>query len=75
MSEVTREEFSADVYPAYCSGIAWVVTIDVVRTLNRIANRVKIFWIDDVYITGILMDRFCERFSVLFRQNAEFCIV
>lgn len=54
---VTKEEFAGDVYPSYCSGIAWVVTQDMIRALHGIYNRVAHFWIDDVYITGLLTER------------------
>jgi hypothetical protein len=62
---VSREEFPGDFYPAYCSGIAWVMTRDMIVAMDRIANRVKRFWIDDVYITGILIDRYDTALSRL----------
>jgi len=55
---VSREEYQPDFYPPYCSGIAWVMTPDMIRALVRISSRVKSFWIDDVYITGLLTDRY-----------------
>jgi Galactosyltransferase len=55
---VSRDEFPADFYPAYCSGIAWVMTLDMIVAMDRIASKVKLFWIDDVYITGLLPGRY-----------------
>jgi hypothetical protein len=55
---VSRDEFPDEFYPAYCSGIAWIMTRDMIVAMDRIANKVKRFWIDDVYITGILIERY-----------------
>ena len=54
---VSKSEFSADVYPPYCSGIALVLSLDVVLALSRIASRVAFFWVDDVFLTGLLPAR------------------
>jgi len=54
---VNRTDFADNFYPPYCSGIAWVFTTDIVQALYRVSSRVKFFWVDDVYITGILPAR------------------
>ncbi|ELT99866.1 hypothetical protein CAPTEDRAFT_133879 [Capitella teleta] len=41
-------------YPDYLSGSAYVVTNDLVPELCEISKLNKIFWLEDVYITGIL---------------------
>jgi len=54
---VIESEFADDVYPTYCSGLAIVMSTDVVLALARVASRVAFFWVDDVYLTGLLTDR------------------
>jgi len=55
---VSRADYAPDVYPAYCSGIALLLSLDVVLALARIASRVPFFWVDDVFLTGILPARY-----------------
>jgi hypothetical protein len=51
---VTRQEYPKDTYPAYCAGLAYLLTPDAAKDFYSAANRVPFFWIDDVYATGIL---------------------
>lgn len=51
---VTREEYPNDTYPPYCLGRAVVLTTDVAAAMFRASFHVRYFWIDDVYVTGIL---------------------
>lgn len=44
-------------YPPYCSGAAFVLTMDtVIRVLNA-SQYIPYYWVDDVYITGILPEK------------------
>ena len=54
---VTLEEYSASFYPTYCSGLAYITTIQVVTRLHKFSPVTKFFWIDDIYITGILAEK------------------
>jgi len=46
--------YSSDVYPTYASGAAYVISGDAVRPLLRAAAGSRVFWIEDVYVTGML---------------------
>ncbi|XP_025016343.1 beta-1,3-galactosyltransferase 5-like [Tetranychus urticae] len=53
---LSHNEYPYDVLPAYCSGIGYFVTPDVIQDVYNIATSVKPFiWIDDLFITGILL--------------------
>ncbi|ESO95790.1 hypothetical protein LOTGIDRAFT_116475 [Lottia gigantea] len=41
-------------YPYYCQGFAYLMTPDVAEKLLNASECAKMFWIDDVYVTGIL---------------------
>ncbi|XP_074661292.1 beta-1,3-galactosyltransferase 4-like [Tubulanus polymorphus] len=52
---VTSQEYSGEFYPDYCFGYGYVLHIDTLLRLNEVAQRtVPLFWIDDVFITGII---------------------
>ncbi len=53
---VTRKEYPHDSYPPYCAGWAYVTNIAQVDAIlgNLDRNTQKYFWIDDVFVTGIL---------------------
>lgn len=51
---VETSEFGPAVYPRYCSGSAFILTTDSVEALHRASFSVPFFWVDDVYVTGLL---------------------
>ncbi|XP_012278497.1 beta-1,3-galactosyltransferase 5 [Orussus abietinus] len=52
---VTKEDFSSDVYPEFLSGWLYVAGLRTVSLLvERSRQHSKYFWIDDVFVTGIL---------------------
>ena len=51
---VTRREYPESYYPPYCSGLAYIMTADVARALYETSYKIPIFWIDDVWLTGIV---------------------
>ena len=52
---VTKEEYKEAKYPDYCSGWAYVTNHKTVKSILEESKKVENhFWIDDVYITGIL---------------------
>lgn len=54
---VLTDEYAASYYPAYVSGWLWVTTPYTARLLISAADRsTPIFWVDDVWITGILRE-------------------
>ena len=50
----SREEWHDDRYPIYCSGCAFLMSIDVAVAMHRISYDVPFFWVDDFYVTGLL---------------------
>ena len=42
-------------YPVYCAGLAFALSIDLVAELYSAAMRTPTFWIDDVFVTGVLL--------------------
>jgi beta-1,3-galactosyltransferase 1 len=47
--------YPRDFYPKYISGAAYVISGDLVHDLHAAAVRTEIFWIEDVFITGLLL--------------------
>lgn len=47
--------YPRDFYPKYISGAAYVISGDLVRDLYAAAIRAEVFWIEDVFITGLLL--------------------
>ena len=54
--EVSKEEYAADTYPSYCLGSAHLLTADDARRIHEAALRTRFFWIDDVFVSGVLRE-------------------
>jgi len=52
--KTTLSECSIPVYPPFCQGVAFLMTMDVARALYNASYYVPLLWMDDVYITGFL---------------------
>ncbi|CAM1291699.1 B3GALT4 (predicted) [Pycnogonum litorale] len=53
---VEYEEYPNYYYPFYCHGFAYVIGKDVLPPLRDAWYRMKMFWIDDAFITGMLRE-------------------
>ena len=53
---VSEFEYPNKLYPAYCEGFAYITTIEVIKQLYKISQTIPPYWIDDVYVTGILRE-------------------
>ncbi|XP_014782244.1 beta-1,3-galactosyltransferase 1 isoform X1 [Octopus bimaculoides] len=53
---VSREEYPNNTYEVYCSGSAYIFSPDMPVRLLKISLKVPRFWIDDVYVTGMLVN-------------------
>lgn len=51
---VTRREFPGEFYPRYCAGIGYMLSQGLVERMSKAAETTPFFWIDDVYVTGLL---------------------
>ena len=51
---VSRSEYGRARYPTFCAGLAYLMRPSLARKLLQAAPSVPFFWIDDVYITGLV---------------------
>lgn len=82
--QITRSEYHFDTYPAYCSGLAYLAPLSLLKRLFFLShillwdenskNYSEPFWVDDVFITGILFSSLIESERArIVRLNAHFC--
>lgn len=48
-------------FPQYCAGIAYVISRQLVKQLYEASRSTPFFWIDDVYVTGLLTKKVPDR--------------
>ncbi len=51
---IPYEMYPRKMYPPHCPGVAFVLTMDVARALYEASYRTPLFWIDDVWLTGMV---------------------
>jgi len=68
--KVSREDYPLETYPVYCSGIAYVMSYQVASKLIGEVDKSNWLWIDDVWMTGVLAERFNLSY---FKLNARYC--
>lgn len=54
---VSKSDFPDDFFPPYCSGSAFVMTSDVVKSMYKMSLETEFFWVDDFYVTGLLVKK------------------
>jgi len=54
-TEITNDEAPDNVYPNYCTGWIYILNPGTAGRLAEAATRYKMFWIDDVWVTGYLV--------------------
>lgn len=54
---VTKSEYPNDTYPPYCPGGMVIYSSDVVHKLYAAAQQTPYFWLEDVHITGTLVQK------------------
>ncbi|XP_055701839.1 beta-1,3-galactosyltransferase 5-like [Phlebotomus papatasi] len=60
---VSPEEYPNETYPVYCPGCGVLLTIDVAQKLHKAAETTPFFWVDDVYVLGILREKINVRIT------------
>ncbi|KAG7161917.1 Beta-1-3-galactosyltransferase 1-like 5 [Homarus americanus] len=55
--KVTREEYSAKMYPKYCQGTMWLLATEQLPKLLEASKEVSYLWVDDAFITGLLVQK------------------
>ena len=66
---VTHDDYPNDTFPRYCMGWAYLLTPDVAGALYNASLNVPYFWIEDIYVTGVLaqaVEVIHEEFSPVF---------
>lgn len=53
---VSVEEYPGQKYPDYCAGQIYVLTRVIVEQMLQAVDRKKFVWVNDVYITGMLVE-------------------
>uniref|UniRef100_A0A1B6CHV2 Hexosyltransferase n=1 Tax=Clastoptera arizonana TaxID=38151 RepID=A0A1B6CHV2_9HEMI len=72
---VSTKEYDKNTYPSFLSGWLYVVNVKTAQTLIELSLKTPFFWIDDVYVTGILTDKANIKFedmSKYFTTNPEY---
>ena len=57
---VPYSEYKHDLYPEYCAGWAYVTNIETMTSVFNASRNESYFWIDDLYVTGILLQKLVE---------------
>ncbi|ODM96626.1 Beta-1,3-galactosyltransferase 1 [Orchesella cincta] len=52
----SEEDWPDEWYPDYCSGWAYEITVDLIHKIYSVSNHRKLFWVDDVFVTGALLE-------------------
>ncbi|KAK6181482.1 hypothetical protein SNE40_009324 [Patella caerulea] len=53
----SRKDFSEKTYPRYTSGTAYSMSVKAVPELYKASLMIKLFWLEDIYITGLCARR------------------
>ncbi|XP_050300506.1 beta-1,3-galactosyltransferase 5 [Anthonomus grandis grandis] len=72
---VTENEYASSFYPTFVSGWFYITNPQTAKKLSTLANYEKYFWIDDVFVTGILSNKLntpIYDISKYFTANSEF---
>ena len=76
-----RSEWPFDTFPAYCSGLAYLTQLGLVRRLLLAAHLLEAaaghfrspLWVDDVYVTGVLLSSLEPGCVKVVGLNEHFC--
>lgn len=52
---VSKDEYKGNYFSKYCSGSAFILTNDLPKKMYVSSLHMKFFWVDDFYITGLLI--------------------
>ncbi|KAK6055518.1 hypothetical protein COOONC_06978, partial [Cooperia oncophora] len=54
LKRVTKEEWAEETFPPHCAGLVYFASLSLIRRLLSAAYSQRFFWIDDIFITGVL---------------------
>ena len=69
---VSYSEYKQDLYPEYCAGWAYVTNIETMTSVLNASSSIRnesYFWIDDLYVTGILVQKLLEEILIYDWRN------
>jgi hypothetical protein len=53
---VSREDYPYYIFTPYCAGGGYIISIDMITDMYNISKYIRFFWVDDFYVTGLLVD-------------------
>ena len=59
-------------YPQFCSGLAFVFSSQLAASMYEVSKTTPFFWVDDVYITGLLLNKVKDVEYITLGQNITF---
>lgn len=54
---IKTEEYASVIYPVFLSGWFYITTPFVSQNVYHLSQKTSYFWVDDIYVTGILADK------------------
>ncbi|KAF5285515.1 hypothetical protein FQR65_LT13212 [Abscondita terminalis] len=73
------EEYNETHFPPFCLGFSTIYSPDVVLELYRVVQKSQYFWIDDVFVTGIVRSKtnitISRMYSTYLRRDAMYAII
>lgn len=57
---VSKDVYPDEKYPDYCSGSSYLMNTNDAKKIYSVSNQTNFFWIDDVFVTGILRSKYQE---------------
>lgn len=68
---LTKQEFEPNYFATYCSGSAFLLTLELAKEMYNVSKLTKFFWIDDYFVTGMLV----RTLNVSFRNFNKFYVL
>lgn len=66
---VSFQDYPDEFYPNYCAGWAYVTTISTIKTILETSKGNDYFWIDDLFVTGTLVNKTSEPIKIYNWRN------
>lgn len=54
---ISKDEFPDEYFPPYCSGSVFIMSTDAVKRMYQASFDTSFFWVDDFYLTGLLVKK------------------
>ena len=65
----TSSQYKGAYYPRYCQGAAFLLTMHTAKAMHKASLTTPIWWVDDVFITGIIMNKVKDVKRVGFKKS------